>query len=116
MTGNTAFILHRRMFVHEWTLFVCVTLDAGRVCACRKSCLFQFETTVRIVTVAALHRAFQHFVVGGQIKLVLDFRVAAQAKLWFIHLQQLHACETGLLRIGSRNEDIRARQVSSRFH
>ena len=116
VTGNTAFSLHRRMFVHEWTLFVCVTLDASCVCACRKSCLFQFETTVRIVTVSALHRAFQHFVMGGQIELVLDFRVATQAKLRLVHLQQANGRDTWFLSVGSRDKNVRARQILSGLH
>ena len=36
---------------------------------------------MRIVTVAALHSAFENLVVERQIELMLDFGVTAQAKL-----------------------------------
>ena len=116
MTGNTAFILHRRMFVNKRTLFVRVTLDTGRVCACRESCLLQLEATMRIVTVAALHRALQHFVMERQIELVLDFRVTTQAKLWLVHLQQLYGRETRFLSISAGDKYVRVGHVLSRLH
>jgi len=106
MTGNTAFSFHRRMFVNKRTLLVCVTLYASSVCACRKSCLFELKPAVRIVTVAALHRAFQHFVVERQIELVLDLRVATQAELWLVHLQQANGRDTRLLRVSARDKDV----------
>lgn len=99
MTGNTTFGLHRRMFVHKRALLVCVTLEASRVCACRKSCLLQLETAVRIVAVAAFQRTFQHFVVERQVELMLDFRVTTQTELWLVHLQHLNGRETRFLSV-----------------
>src|SRR4026209_1844162 len=57
VTGNASFRFYRGMFVNKGTLFVDVTLDAGCVGASGESCLFEFKTAVRIVTIAALHRA-----------------------------------------------------------
>jgi hypothetical protein len=76
------------MFVDKRTLLVCVTLDASRVRAGRKSRLFELETAMRIVAIAALHRAFQDLVVEGQIKLVLGLAVTTYAKLWLTCSEQ----------------------------
>ena len=51
------------MFESEWTLLVRVTLYARRIGAGSQSGLLEFKTAMRIVTVAALHRAFENFVV-----------------------------------------------------
>ena len=45
------------MFVHEWALFVGVTLDAGDIGADGKLGLLGLKAAVRVVTVAALHGA-----------------------------------------------------------
>jgi hypothetical protein len=58
MTRNASFRLNRRVFVHEWSLFIDVTLDAGCIYTRRQSRLLKFETTVRIVAIRALHRSF----------------------------------------------------------
>jgi hypothetical protein len=71
------------MFVNKRTLLVYVTLKASRIHAGRKPRLFQFKTAVRIVTVAALHGAFQYLVMEGQLKLVLGFAVTAHTELRF---------------------------------
>ena len=40
VTRHAAFSLQWRVFVGERTLFVCVALDASRICSCGQSCLF----------------------------------------------------------------------------
>ena len=87
------------MFVDKRSLLICVTLDASCVRAGRKSGLLKLETAVRIMAIAALHRAFQHLVMEGQTKLVLDLAVTAYAKLRFAHLEQTQIREAGLLRV-----------------
>ena len=89
VTGNAAVGFHRRVFVNKRSLFVGVTLDARRVSAGRESGLFELETAVRIVAIAALHRSFQHFVMERQVELVLGLGVTAQAKLRFAGPEQL---------------------------
>jgi hypothetical protein len=69
------------MFVNEWPLFVGVTLDASSVGARREPSLFQFEATVRVMAIAALHDAFQNLVMERHIELVLRFAVATEAEL-----------------------------------
>jgi hypothetical protein len=71
------------MLVNKRTLLVYVTLKASRIYARGKPRLFQFKTAVRIVAIAALHGAFQHLVMEGQLKLVLRFTVTAQTELRF---------------------------------
>ena len=58
MACLTALSFYRRVFVCERPLFVCVTLDTGRIGARRQSCLLQFEAAMWIVAVATLHGAF----------------------------------------------------------
>jgi hypothetical protein len=99
VTGNASFRFYRGMFVNKGTLFVDVTLDAGCVGASGESCLFEFKTAVRIVTIAALHRAFQHLVMERQVELVLGLHVATQAELRFARSEQFQIGETGLLRV-----------------
>ena len=81
VTRDASLSLYRRMFVNKRALFVCVTLDAGCIGAGRETRLFQFKTAVWIVTIAAFHRAFEHFVMEGQIELVLRFAMTTEAKL-----------------------------------
>src|SRR5215203_739379 len=89
--------LDRSMFVNERSLLVCVTLDASRVGAGRQSRLLKLETAVRIVAIAALHRAFQHLVMERQIELVLSLGMTTQAKLRFAVSKQLQIREARLL-------------------
>ena len=79
VTRNAAVGLNRSMLVNEWSLLIDVTLDAGRVRAGRKSRLLEFKAAVRIVAIAALHRAFQHLVMERQLELVFDLTVATHA-------------------------------------
>src|SRR5215213_4504972 len=99
MAGDAPIGLDRSMFVNERSLLVCVTLDASRVSAGRQSRLFQFETAMRIVAIAALHRTFQHLVMEGQIELVLRLAMTTQAKLRFAVSKQLQIRNARLLRV-----------------
>ncbi len=94
----------RGMLVDKRTLFVCVTLDACCIGARRESCLFEFETAVWIVAVAALHRAFKHLVMERQIKLVLRLAVTTQTELWLALAEHFQIRDAGLLCICSGNE------------
>ena len=100
VTRDAAIGFDRRMLVNKRTLFVCVTLDAGGINARRESRLLELKSAVWIVTIAAPHRAFQHFVMERQVELVLRFAVTTEAKLWLTLAQQFQIGETRLLRIG----------------
>ncbi len=97
VTSDATVGLNRRVLVNKRTLFVCVTLDAGRINARREARLLEFKTAVRIVAVAAFHRTFEHFVMEGQIELVLRFAMTTQTKLWLAFLQQLEIGKARLL-------------------
>ena len=88
MTGYAPISLNRRVLVNKWSLLVGVTLDTSRVGASCESRLFKFETAVRIVAVAALHRSFEHFVMERQVELVLRLAMTTEAKLRFACSQQ----------------------------
>ena len=90
VTSNAPFGLNWGMLVNKWSLLIYVTLYASRIGACCQSRLFKFETTVRIVAIAAFHCAFQHLVMERQIKLVLGFAVTVYAKLRFAVHEQFH--------------------------
>ena len=113
VTGNTAFGLHRRVLVNKGTLLISVTFNTGCVSACCQSRLLQFKTTMWVMTVGTLHRAFQHFMVERQVELVLDFGVTTQTELRFVHLQRANGRETGLLCVCVRYKDIRTGDVFS---
>ena len=99
VTRNATVGLNRSVLVNKRTLFVCVTLDAGRIGASGQSRLFQLKSAVRVVTIAALHRAFQHFVMERQVELVLCFAMTTEAKLWLALSEQLQIRQARLLRI-----------------
>ena len=75
--------LDRRVFVNKRSLLVCVTLDASCIGSGRQPRLFEFETAVRIVAVAASHGSLENLVMGRHGELVFDFIVTTQAKLRF---------------------------------
>jgi hypothetical protein len=77
MTCSAPFGLNWRMLVNKRPLFVRVTFYTGRIGTRCESCLFQFKTAMRIMTITALHGALKNFVMERQIKLVLHFGVAA---------------------------------------
>ena len=87
MTRDAPVSLDRSMLVNERALFVSVTLDARGISASREPRLFQLKSTVWVVTIAAPHRAFEHFVMERQVELVLGFAVTTEAKLWLALFQ-----------------------------
>ena len=106
VTRDASFGLDWSVLVNERTLFVCVTLDAGGIGASGQSRLFQLKSAVRVVTIAALHRAFQHFVMERQIELMLRFAVTTDAKLRLTLNEQLQIGKAGLLCVGRRDKDV----------
>ena len=83
VTRDAAVCLYGRMFERERTLLVGVALNTRRVRAGGQPGLLELETAVRIVTVAALHRAFEDLVMKRLVEVGLNFVVAAYAQLRF---------------------------------
>jgi hypothetical protein len=50
--------------------------------------LLEFETAVGVVTIAALHRSFEHLVVEGLVEVGLNFVVTTYAELRLSGLEQ----------------------------
>jgi hypothetical protein len=100
MTSRATFSLQRRVFVGKRTLFVRVTLDAGRIRSRSQSGLLELKTAVWIVTITALHHAFENFVMNRLVEIRLHFAVTAQAKLRLASLQQVQGREVRLLSVG----------------
>ena len=98
MTGGAAFKLERAVFEYERSLLVGVALDTSRISANCQLGLFLFEPAVRIVAIAALHRAFEHPVVKWFTELSLRFVVAGHAELRLICGQHFFGRLTGILR------------------
>ena len=84
---RTSFGFEWRVLVSERALLVCVTLYAGRIGAGCEPCLLELEAAVRIVAVAALHRAFKHLVMKRFGEVGLNFVVTAYAQLRFAQLE-----------------------------
>ncbi len=112
VASNAPFRLNWSMLVNKWSLLVYVTLYAGRIDTCCQSRLFKFETAVRIVAIAALQRAFQHFMMEWQLELMFDLAMTAQTELRFAGVEQLHTRDAGLLRVCWREEYVRSCQLS----
>src|SRR3954454_23907037 len=83
MACGTALEFYCRVLEYKWPGFVCMALHAARVGTNCKPRLFHLETTVRIVAIAAVHRALEHLVMKWLCELRLDLIVAADAKLRF---------------------------------
>ena len=77
VAGRTALEFRRSMFEYERPLLVRVTFDARDVGTDRELRLFRLKPAVGVVTVAALHHAFQHLVMEWLRELRLLFAVAA---------------------------------------
>lgn len=99
VTRRTAFSLQRRMFIGEGSLLVRVTLYAGRIRARGQPGLLELKTAMRIVTITALHHAFENFVMKRLVEIRLHFAVTAHAKLRLASLQQVQGREVGLLSV-----------------
>src|SRR5204863_9297141 len=81
VAGSAAFRLNRSVLVSKWSLLVDVALDASRICSRSQSRLPVFESAVRVMTVAATHRAFQNLVMERHRELRLHFIVTTGAEL-----------------------------------
>ncbi len=97
MTRRAAFNLERRVLEDKWPLFIGVTFDARQISADREPGLFGFKTAVRVVTIAAFHRAFHHLVTERLAKLRLDFAVAFKAQLRLARIEHLKGRSVGIL-------------------
>ena len=112
MTRNAAVRLNRSMLVNKWSLLIRVTLDAGSVSAGRQSRLLELETAVRIVAIAALHRAFEDLVMKRFVEVGLNFVVTAYAELRLADFQEIACGKVGFFRVGGADEGDRLGDVS----
>ena len=87
VTRGAAFNLQRRVFEDKRALLIRVAFVTRRIGASREACLLQLESTMRVVTIAALHRAFEHPVVERPGELRLRLVVAGHAQLRLVSLQ-----------------------------
>lgn len=94
MAGHTTFGFHRGVLISERTLFVRMTFNAGSISAGGQTCLFEFETAMRVMTIAATHRAFHDFMVEGHREGCFHFAMATETKLRVAHLQHLYRSES----------------------
>ena len=76
------------MFESEWPLFAAMAFDACYVSTDGELSLFRFKTAVSVVTIAALHRSFENFVVKRFGELRFLFVVATETKLGLTGLEQ----------------------------
>src|SRR5215212_3498138 len=90
------------MFENERALFVGVALEAGSVRPCRKSRLLQLDPSVRIMAIAAIHRAFEHLMMEWPVELRLGLVVTRHAELNRVFFQHtLRGEVTGVRSKGS---------------
>ena len=78
---RTALELERAMFEDERSLLVGVAFDARLVRAHGHLGLLLIEAAVRVVAIAAIHRALKHFVTEWLRELSVDLGVAGHTKL-----------------------------------
>ena len=81
MACRATFELERRMFIDEGPLFIGVALYTGLISANRQFGLLLIKTAVRIMAIAAAHRAFEHFVPEWLGELGLHVVVTGKAQL-----------------------------------
>ena len=112
MAGHTAFSFQRRMFISERPLFVRVTFNAGCISARGQARLFEFETAMRVMTIAATHRTFHNFVMEGHGESRFNFAVATETKLRVAHLQHSYRPESWFFSICRGDAGDRARHIS----
>jgi len=92
MACGTAFDLDRSMFVNERALLIRMTANARSIGADRKLRLFRLKSAVRVVTVAATHRPFEHFVMERLGELRLRLGMAGHAELGLALLELCRVC------------------------
>ena len=76
MARGAAFQFKRAVLVDERSLFVRVAFYTGSISGDSKFCLLVLKTAVRIMTIAAIHRAFQNAVPERFVELGLDLAMA----------------------------------------
>ena len=96
---RTAFSFNRSVLVGERPLLVRMALDAGSVSACCQPGLFQLKPAMSVMTIAASHGSFHHFMTERLVELVLRLAVAAHTELRLTRLQHLHIREAWLLTV-----------------
>ena len=111
VTSYAAFSLQRCVFVSERTLLVRVALDARCIAAGGKPCLLEFETTMRIVAITALHRAFENLVMERHIECGLHLTMTTHTKLRLTDFQHVQRCEAGLFGICRSHARDRTRDI-----
>jgi hypothetical protein len=111
VTSRAPFRFERRVFVCEWPLLIGVTLDASGVRAGGEPCLLEFKAAMRIVAIAALHRAFKDLVVKRHTERRFHLAVATETKLRLACLLHADSRETRLLLVYRTDQNVRARQV-----
>lgn len=84
VTGGAAFEFEWAVFKDERSLLISVALDARRIGAYRKFCLFLLESTMGIMAIATLHGAFEYLMMKWFTELRFRFVVAGHTKLWLI--------------------------------
>jgi hypothetical protein len=87
MAGRASVGLEWRVLVSKRTLLVGVTLYARCIRAGCESCLLELETAVRIVTITALHRAFEDLVMERLVEIRLYFVMTIYAELRLADLE-----------------------------
>ena len=97
VTCHTTFGFHRGVLISKRTLFVRMTFNASSISAGGQSRLFKFETAVRVMTIAAAHCTFRHFVMEGHRERCFHFAVATQTELRVAHFQHFDRREAWLL-------------------
>jgi len=112
---RAAFHLERRMFENERALLIAMALDTGGVGTDGELRLFLLKASVRIVTIAAGHRSFEHLVMERFAELGLCFGVARHAKLRLVRTEHRACRLSGFLVSHIRREGYRAGTKSRRF-
>jgi len=88
VADHASFSLHWSVFEDEGTRFVCVAAEANLVLGGGRAKLARQESTMRIMAIAASHKAFVHAMVNGFGELRLNFKMAAVAEHWLCHGQK----------------------------
>ena len=106
VANSAALYFRGRVLEYKRPLFVGVALHARGIRASIEPCLFQFESAVRVVAIAALHRAFQHLVMERLRELCLRLVVASHTQLRLVlHKHLWRRQVVGMRREGTyRNE------------
>ena len=89
MAGAAAFGLHDKVLIHKRSRGLAVALRADRVHLRRRSQILPVKCPVRIVAVGAFHQPLFNLVMKRHVELRFGIRVALEAQLRLLNLQQL---------------------------